>query len=210
MAQPYHHGDLKAHLLQLARDQVRLTGAEALSLRELSRQAGVSHAAAYRHFPDKDDLLAALACEGFQALHTSCMSAMNEVMSDNAAHRLKACGEAYVEFGVAEPEMLALMWGGQRRFANSVPLQLAASALFELLVRAVTPLLRDSASDTKACQLLAKACWAMVHGYTTLMGQGVLNHGETEQSSKKSVSQGLEILIAGIVATQCASPACAP
>ena len=198
MAPTYHHGDLKAHLLQLARDQVRIAGAEVLSLRELSRQAGVSHAAAYRHFPDKEELLAALACEGFQSLAEACQCAMDKAGVDKAEARLRGCGIAYIEFGVTEPQMLTLMWSGQLRFAESVPLQQAASALFEMLVDAAKPLLCDAELSPAEVRLRANACWAMVHGYATLSSQGAMNHGGSAKRSKAAVRLGLDILIAGL------------
>src|SRR4029079_14956503 len=65
---PYHHGDLEAALLRAAGKLLDKEGVEALSLREVARRAGVSHAAPYRHFPERDALLAALAVEGFEWL----------------------------------------------------------------------------------------------------------------------------------------------
>ena len=60
----YHHGDLRAALLQAAGEILEKEGLEALSLREAARRAGVSHNAPYRHFPDRDSLLAALVAQG--------------------------------------------------------------------------------------------------------------------------------------------------
>ncbi len=64
----YHHGDLRAALLEAAREVLAKEGVEALTLREVARRAGVTHAAPYRHFADKEALLAAVATEGFAAL----------------------------------------------------------------------------------------------------------------------------------------------
>src|SRR5919106_3067320 len=97
----YHHGDLRTALLQTAAKILEKQGLVALSLRELARLAGVSHNAPYRHFPDRDSLLAALAAEGFELLGDALQSRPRREM-----------GEAYVEFALAHPERFRLMFGG--------------------------------------------------------------------------------------------------
>src|SRR5436190_10261366 len=107
----YHHGDLPAALLRAAGQTLEKKGIGALSLREAARRAGVSHAAPYRHFPDREALLAALAAEGYAMLG----SAQREAA---AVHGLRGMGEAYVHFALAHPQRFRLMFGGQLQIAR--------------------------------------------------------------------------------------------
>src|SRR5258706_6042474 len=98
----YHHGDLRAALLRSAADLLEDQGPGGVLLREVARREGVSHNAPYRHFPDRDALLVALATEGFAIL----------------AERLKASAGkedavAYVRFALEHPHRFRLMFGGQ-------------------------------------------------------------------------------------------------
>ena len=107
----YHHGDLPAALLRAAGKILEKEGVEALTVRALTRRTGVSHAAPYRHFPDRDSLLAALAAEGFGMLGAAQRAA--------AAERgLRGMGEAYVRFALAHPQRFRLMFGGQVQIAR--------------------------------------------------------------------------------------------
>ena len=106
-AAPYHHGDLRDALIAAAQDIMETEGLAALSLRAVSRRAGVSPAAPYHHFPDKQALLDAVAERGFDAL-TSAMTERMDRAGDSAA-RLDASGIGYVAFAVANPALFGLM-----------------------------------------------------------------------------------------------------
>ena len=106
---PFHHGNLRAELLERAEQTLRSQGIEALSLRDLARQAGVSHGAPRSHFPDRHALLHALAERGFQRLADEVERASSAVNSDTAA-ALRAVGGAYVRFAASEPALLDLMF----------------------------------------------------------------------------------------------------
>src|SRR5213075_1047621 len=120
----YHHGDLPAALLRAAGRTLEKRGIGALSLRETARRAGVSHNAPYRHFPDREALLAALAAQGFAMLGS-------EQKSSAATGGLRAMGEAYVRFALAHPQRFRLMFGGQMRFAKHPALREVAARTFE-------------------------------------------------------------------------------
>src|SRR4051812_36544816 len=97
----YHHGDLRSVALRAAGKMLEKEGVAALSLRAVARRAKVSHNAPYRHFPDRESLLAALATEGFELLR--------EALANVPATRM---GGAYVTFAIAHPERFRLMFGG--------------------------------------------------------------------------------------------------
>src|SRR5216117_2127251 len=111
----YHHGNLRTALLRAAGERLEKQGITALSLREAARRAGVSHNAPYRHFADREALLAALAAEGFAML----------------AERLRGqpgreMGEAYVRFALEQPQRFRLMFGGLLPIARYPELRSAA------------------------------------------------------------------------------------
>lgn len=108
-ARPYHHGDLRAALLTAAERTVREKGVEALSLRELARDVGVSHAAPGRHFKDRQALLDALAVSGYDRLNAG----LEQAGGTGTRGRIDALATAYLTFAVDNPELLRLMYTGK-------------------------------------------------------------------------------------------------
>lgn len=151
----YHHGNLRPALLRAAGKILEKEGVGALSLREAARRAGVSHNAPYRHFPDREALLAALAAEGFQLL--------GEAMRDRAG---KEMGEAYVRFALDHPQRFRLMFGGSVPIAEYEQLRDAAAATYRGLVEAFKDLPRP--------EIAAAAAWSLVHGLANLLLDGHL------------------------------------
>jgi AcrR family transcriptional regulator len=111
---PYHHGNLRAALLAEAEQTLRQHGLDGLSLRELARQIGVSHAAPRRHFADRQALLDALAESGFARLGAELRGAAERAGEDYEA-RLRATNLAYVRFAVNDAALLELMFAGKHR-----------------------------------------------------------------------------------------------
>ena len=106
---PYHHGDLRRALIEAALALVTEEQDWGFSLREVARRAGVSHNAPYNHFPEKRDLLGAVAAAGFEALRERMRASVAGVTSPPAA--LLACAKAYVNAGVENPALYRLMFG---------------------------------------------------------------------------------------------------
>ena len=151
---PYHHADLRPALLAAARRLLERSGPEALSLREAARRAGVSHNAPYRHFRDRDALLAALAAEGFDEL-----AARMKVAGEAAGpRRLGAIGAAYVRFALESPGLFRLMFGGAVRGRDHPELAASADRAFALL--------QGEAGGAPARPI---AAWATVHGLAHLL-----------------------------------------
>ena len=144
----YHHGDLRQTVLHEAAKIIEKEGLAALSLREVARRAGVSHNAPYRHFPDRDSLLAALVEEGFQ------------MFADELARRpRREMGEAYVEFALSHPQRFRLMFGG------AVKLEKRDRRAYEALLGSFSDLGDDA-------QYAAAAAWGLVHGLAHLLLDG--------------------------------------
>jgi len=151
----YHHGDLKAALLAAATTLLGEGGPAAISLREVARRAGVSHNAPYRHFPERDSLLAALAAEGFRALARD---------MEESGGELAAIGQCYVRFALEQPGRFALMFSASLDKARHPELQSAAAALYQRLARAV-----QTAAPSREPQVATLAAWSLVHGLAQLL-----------------------------------------
>ena len=128
---PYHHGNLRTTLLAEAERTLRDHGLEALSLRDLARQAGVSHAAPRRHFADRQALLDALAEAGFTRLGDEINQAIDGAGQDYEA-RLRAVAAGYVRFAIRDAALLDLMFGAKNAKNVEPPeaLQEAAERVF--------------------------------------------------------------------------------
>jgi AcrR family transcriptional regulator len=151
----YHHGDLRAALHLAAGKILEEKGISGLSLRETARRAGVSHNAPYRHFPDRDSLLAALAEEGF------------EVLTDRLGVNGRDMGSAYVRFALEHPQRFRLMFGGLLQIAKYAALQKSARRAYQALVDS----LRNN-KDIKDPEIAAAAAWSLVHGLSHLLLDG--------------------------------------
>jgi AcrR family transcriptional regulator len=125
---PYHHGNLRAALLDAAERSVEELGVEQLSLRELARTLGVSHAAPRGHFPDRKALLDALAERGFDRLAAGMRDAYARSGPEFEA-RLRATAAAYVAFASGSPVLLDLMYAGKSRGAAPGTQAAAAGAM---------------------------------------------------------------------------------
>jgi len=156
----YHHGDLRASVLAAAGELVEKEGLAGLSVREAARRAGVSHNAPYRHFPDRDALLAALATEGFTDL--------GKALENRSGREL---GEAYVRFALANPQRFRLMFGGQLELDRYPELRAQAEATHGRLTAAFAPLGAEA-------KFAAAAAWSLVHGLAQLILDGHLENDE--------------------------------
>lgn len=149
----YHHGDLPTALLRAAGKALEKDGIGGISLREAARRAGVSHNAPYRHFPDREALLAALAAEGFVEL--------GERLCGKPGREL---GSAYVRFALEQPQRFRLMFGGVLPIAKYPELRAAAGAAHQALA--------DAFRDLARPELAAAAAWSLLHGLSHLLLDG--------------------------------------
>jgi AcrR family transcriptional regulator len=156
----YHHGDLRAAVLAAAAKIMEKEGLAGLSVREAARRAGVSHNAPYRHFPDRDALLAALAIEGFREL--------GKTLEGRSGREL---GEAYVHYALQHPQRFRLMFGGQLVLARHGELRAQAEATYERLAKAFAGLGGEAS-------FAAAAAWSLVHGLAQLILDGHLENND--------------------------------
>jgi AcrR family transcriptional regulator len=173
----YHHGDLRAAVLGAAGNLIEKEGLAGLSVREAARRAGVSHNAPYRHFPDRDALLAALAAEGFTELKKS--------LENRSGREL---GESYVRFALARPQRFRLMFGGLLALERYPELRAAAQATHERLTAAFAGLGADA-------KFAAAAAWSLVHGLAHLILDG--HFEDAEEDFVKKVLGAIRFAVAG-------------
>ena len=169
---PYHHGNLREALLEAAIRLIAEVGPTAFTLREVARRAGVSHNAPYRHFRDRDDLMAAVAGQGFRELTEAMVEAAGQ--RSDALDRLKHAGLGYVTFALRRPEHFTVMFDApisKRKHPDSAA---AAEHAFGTLMRFVKggqDAGRLPSGDLRRMALLA---WTMVHGIAKLAITGRL------------------------------------
>ena len=171
LGEGYHHGDLREALLTAAEALLAERGAEAFTLRECARRAGVSHAAPAHHFGDARGLLTALAARGFDRM-AALMEAYRSEAPDDAVQRLRAVGQAYIDFALAHRAHFQLMFGSDRLDRADAALQQAGGRCAAPLETAMAEVLHTLglAPDSLPQRLLL--AWAAVHGFATLVIEG--------------------------------------
>ena len=162
----YHHGDLRVALLSAAQALLDEGGVAAVSLREAARRAGVTPAACYRHFADKDALLTALAVQGFEAFAQALGQA-----AEGASEPFAEMGIAYVAFAVQRPGMFRLMFGPAVADRSRSPELLQAIAASTRLFEGGLKSSPHAAPEDPVAGLRA---WSVVHGLATLAIDGML------------------------------------
>ena len=167
-ADAYHHGDLRQALIAAALAEVERNGPEGVSLTALAKALGVSQPAPYRHFADREALLAAVAAEGFRAF-AAALKASVAGAADPAERARMA--QAYVAFGLERNGLYRLMFAS-RLLAGVGPdseLSAAAKASFGVLLDELSP-----STPTPELQRRALRIWAALHGIVMLADQGLL------------------------------------
>ena len=171
----YHHGDLRNALIEAGLTILEEEGVHALTLRRLARQANVSHAAPYRHFEDKSQLLAAIALQGFEML----AAGMEKIIKDypnQVSERLLNIGIAYVHFGMEHPAHLTLMFGPLvDRSLEGDALHQASSYTYELLINTVREAQASGDFRSGDPEVTARSLWVTVHGLAMLAKDGQLH-----------------------------------
>jgi AcrR family transcriptional regulator len=164
----YHHGNLRAELLEQAVLQLRDTAPEQLSLRAVARALGVSQTAPYRHFSDKESLLAAIATRGYQDLFAALQKARSAA-GEKASGQLRSVARAYVEFAAEKEQLFKLMFGPLAQPSARHPELREVSRETLLLVQSILSHgMQRSEFHPQDVIYLANAAWAGIHGVATL------------------------------------------
>lgn len=182
----YHHGDLRAALIESALEIIEEIGPQGMTIREVARRAGVSHAAPYRHFADKDELIVAVVEHGFGLLHHK-MQVARDGAGDDPLAQFAASGDAYVDFALSYPTYYRVMFSGD----------LLNSSGNESLRHTSTAAFAQMKEDLRTCQelgvlregdpmLQAISIVSSVHGFVQLANDNRIAHlvGEDFDVSK--------------------------
>ena len=168
----YHHGDLARALVRAATQLVEHGGPAALTLREAARLAGVSVAAPYRHFADREALLAAVLTQGFDELADETERARKAATDALAA--LRAVGLAYVAFAARRSSIYRLMFGPECDKAHHPALMAAGQRALGVLVQAVREAQAAGRVPPGPPEMVALAGWSLCHGLASLHADGLL------------------------------------
>ncbi len=165
-AHPYHHGDLRRALLEAAEQMIRESGPASLSLREIARKVGVSHAAPTHHFKDKTGLLTAIAAEGYRRLGESLRGAYGSTGS------FLEVGVAYVRFALAERPYFEVMFWPDLYRRDDPEVVAALGTVDDTVFGAIRTMLGPGQEDR--VQTAGVAAWSLVHGLAMLTINGNL------------------------------------
>ena len=194
----YHHGDLRQTLIDAALELISKHDISKLSLREVARRVGVSHAAPYRHFPDKDALLAAIAEEGFHVLTRYLEEGVQKVSND-PLKQLQASGVAYVQFAIDRSSHYRVMFGAFRANNPDYPaLTKAGQAALAVLVNVIVVGQSTGVVSAGDPHQMAWVAWSLVHGLAMLLIDNQLPISN-EKAIDSLATLATQTLIQGIV-----------
>src|SRR3981081_4625390 len=181
----YHHGNLRSALVRAALELLEESGESALSLRAVARCAGVSPAAPYRHYADREARVSAVAAVGYRELAERLAAAHP---SPSTPEQLASVATAYVQFARERPALFRIMFGEPCDRDNDE--RIAATAAVSLYVRGIVERSFPQADP----EALATAIWALVHGLAFLHLDGKLNGTPTVVADR--VSGAIQALLA--------------
>ncbi len=168
-ARTYHHGDLRASLVDEAAAMISEAGTASVTMRAIGSRLGVSRGAPYRHFPDKTALLVAVAVAGFKRLNRR-LGASDTGASPSSVEQLRRMGEQYVRFALEHPAHYRLMYGKEALARQDQPeLRKAAGALLENLVDVIRVHQQRGEIEAGDPRAQAYVAWSAVHGLASLL-----------------------------------------
>ncbi|MGE8723262.1 TetR/AcrR family transcriptional regulator [Leptospira terpstrae] len=181
----YHHGDLKNSIIKSCHKLLQKKGAADFSLREVATLSGVSHAAVYRHFQDKEEVLEILSSIGFDRLGS--LQKKIPQISENPDEYFVKLGLVYIQFAVKNPNYYRLMFQTKRSNESSV-LKRSKIKSYAILVRGCRFYLKAKRRKDN-CRSFALMAWSLVHGYSNLCIE--TDFPDTE--SKRLIKSKMEI-----------------
>src|SRR4051794_6652918 len=168
----YHHGNLREALIRAALELIAKKGPAGFTFAEAARWAGVSPAAPYRHFRDRDELMASVAQRGFELFEAALARAWNEGRPDPLT-AFEAVGRAYLQFARSEPAYYSAMFEAACPLDSNPELRQAGDRAFAVLRSASERLIEKlPAGSRPPAMMMALHIWALSHGIASLFGRG--------------------------------------
>jgi len=183
----YHHGDCKNALIQAGIEILTKEGIRGLSLRKVAKQAGVSHAAPYAHFKDKQALVAAISTEGYRNLFARFLK-IGQDHQDNPLGKLVEIAWCYIQFAVTEPAHFKITFSGTIEKEKDYPAFVEISkGSFAFLTAMIGDCQEAGIIKSGSTDLLAVNIWGAIHGLATLLIEGQLSHTVLEAYSLREI-----------------------
>jgi AcrR family transcriptional regulator len=168
----YHHGDLRAALIDEAAAMIAEGGTASVTMRALGNRLGVSRMAPYRHFEDRTALLVAVAASGFKRLGER-LRRIDAGSPDSSVERVRRMGDEYVRFALENPAHYRLMYGSEAMARDRLPeLREAGNDLFEQLVDLFRVYQDGGGIKRQDARAQAYVAWSAVHGLASLLIDG--------------------------------------
>lgn len=167
----YHHGDLRAQLITAIQALIETDGPDGFSVSDACRAAGVSTAAPYRHFRDKEAMVIAAAADGLNRLRLDMLAALDGKPPGTVAS-IAAIGETYVAFARREPGLFRLMFGLTRTHGQHAEIMEVGRACYAVLLTEVARFLGRDSIDDAAVRRTGFSLWTVVHGMSFLLIDG--------------------------------------
>ena len=194
----YHHGNLKEALLRAALELIAKKGPAGFTFAEAARWAGVSAAAPYRHFRDRDELLANVALRGFQQFEAALTSAWDQGRPNPFA-AFDRLGKAYLAFARSEPAYYSAMFEAGIPLDTSPELALAGEEAFGVLRRATDALVATMpVSQRPPVGMMALHVWSLSHGVASLFARGDAGRRKLPMSPEELLEAGVLVYLRGL------------
>jgi AcrR family transcriptional regulator len=188
----YHHGDLKRALTEAALQLVTEKGPKGFTLREVARRAGVSPAAPYRHFPDKAQLLGAVATLGFVQLHEALTAAAEKA---DLTTQVLDMGRAYVGWAVTHPDYYQVMFGSELDKSDKPELLTAGLRTFDDLLDAIIRCQQADLMSAGDPREIAGPTWSLLHGISMLTIGSDFSHVGIREDPQALAERSLRSLL---------------
>ncbi len=194
----YHHGNLKEALLRAALELIAQKGPAGFTFAEAARWAGVSPAAPYRHFRDRDELMASVALRGFEQFEAALKRVWNDGQPD-VFTGLDRMGKAYLGFARAQPAYYSAMFEAGVSPSASPELRDAGERAFAVLRTAAEKLCAQMPLQGRPpAVLVALPIWAMTHGVASLFGRGDAARRALPMSPEELLEAGVLVYLQGL------------
>jgi AcrR family transcriptional regulator len=194
----YHHGNLKEALVRAALDLIAEKGPAGFTFAEAARSAGVSPAAPYRHFRDRDELLANVALQGFERFTAMLATAWNDGRP-TARAAFDNLGKAYLAFARTEPAYYSAMFEAGIPLKDNPELSAASERAFAVLRNATEALIADMpARQRPPVLMMALHIWALSHGIASLFGRGDAARRALPMTPEELLEAGVLVYLRGL------------
>jgi AcrR family transcriptional regulator len=194
----YHHGNLKEALIRAALELIAAKGPSGFTFAEAARSAGVSPAAPYRHFRDRDELLANVARRGFEQFEAALEAAWQNGLPD-AFTSFERLGRTYLDFARTEPAYYSAMFEAGIPLEASQELRDAGERVFAVIRSAAEPLVAQiPAAQRPPAFMVALHVWSLAHGIASLFGRGDAGRRRLPMPPEELLEAGVLVYLRGL------------